>query len=96
MKTPLSKISYTWDKVFKNGPSKICGRQPLRNLKWYGLLKGCLLQIILDPFLNTLLHISHNDAMMKLGRVIPYNPKIYKTHVTHTLSFADIDIFTRN
>ena len=22
-----------WDKVFKNGPSKICGRQPLKNLK---------------------------------------------------------------
>ena len=28
-----------WDKVFKNGPSKICGRQPLENLKWYDLLK---------------------------------------------------------
>ena len=23
-----------WDKVFKNGPSEICGRQPLKNLKW--------------------------------------------------------------
>ena len=22
--------------MFKNGPSKICGRQPLKNLKWYG------------------------------------------------------------
>ena len=28
-----------WDKVFKNGPSKICGRKPLENLKWYDLLK---------------------------------------------------------
>ena len=27
------------NKVFKNGPSKICGRQPLNNLKGYGLLK---------------------------------------------------------
>ena len=26
-----------WDKVFKNGPSKICGMQPLKN-KGYGLL----------------------------------------------------------
>ena len=26
-------------KVFKNGPSKICGRQSLKNLKWYGLPK---------------------------------------------------------
>ena len=45
-----------WDKVFKNGPSKICERQPLKNLKGYGLLKqtislkifkGCLPQIYL-------------------------------------------------
>ena len=28
-----------WDKVFKSGPSTICGRQPLKNLKGYGLLK---------------------------------------------------------
>ena len=33
------KISYLkyfydiWDKTFKNGPSEICGRQPLKNLK---------------------------------------------------------------
>ena len=27
-----------WDKVFKNGPRKICGRQPLKNMKGYGLL----------------------------------------------------------
>ena len=29
-----------WDKVFKNGPSKICGRQPLKYLKRYGLLEA--------------------------------------------------------
>ena len=28
-----------WDKVFKSGPSKVCGRKPLKNLKGYGLLK---------------------------------------------------------
>ena len=27
-----------WDKVFKSGPSKICGRQPLKNLKGWSLL----------------------------------------------------------
>ena len=28
----LHYIAYLiWDKVFKNGPSKICGRQPLKN-----------------------------------------------------------------
>ena len=28
-----------WDKVFKSGLKKFCGRQPLKNLKGYGLLK---------------------------------------------------------
>ena len=60
-----------WDKVFKNGPSKICGGHPIKNLKGYGLVsrtypfklfKGCLLHILLDPFLNTLFHI-----FIKLG-----------------------------
>ena len=25
--------SFIWDKVFKNGPSEICGSQPLKNVK---------------------------------------------------------------
>ena len=29
---------YIRDKVFKNGPSKVCGRQPLKNLKQYSLV----------------------------------------------------------
>ena len=28
-------ISSIWDKVFKNEASKICGREPLKNLKEY-------------------------------------------------------------
>ena len=31
--------NYSWGKVFKGGLSKFCGRQPLKNLKGYGLLK---------------------------------------------------------
>ena len=27
------KANNKWDKVFKNGPNEICGRQPLKNLK---------------------------------------------------------------
>ena len=54
-----------WVRVFKNGPSKISGRHPLKNLKGYGLpqqtislqiFKGRLPQILLGPFLNTLSH----------------------------------------
>ena len=35
----LNNHSSIWGKVFKNGLSKICGRQPLKNLKRSGLLK---------------------------------------------------------
>ena len=35
----INKRCYIWDKVFKNEPSKICGRQSLKNLKSYGLLR---------------------------------------------------------
>ena len=34
------KVNIRQDKVFKNEPSKICGTQPLKNLKEYGLLIG--------------------------------------------------------
>ena len=57
-----------WGKIFKNGPSKICGRRPLKNLKWYmvclnrqyhfSFFKDCLPQILLSSFLNTLSHMS--------------------------------------
>ena len=62
---PVWKENYIWVKVFKNGSSKIFGRQPLKNLQWYGLpsrpyyfkfFKGCLPQILLGSFLNTLTH----------------------------------------
>ena len=45
-----------WLKVFKNGPSKICGIQLSRphHLKFF---KGCCPQILLGPFLNTLIHM---------------------------------------
>ena len=33
---------FKWDKVFKNGPGKICERQPFKNLKGYGQLKQTL------------------------------------------------------
>ena len=42
---------HIWVKVFKNVPNKICGRQPLENLK---LMVCCLPQILLGPYLNTL------------------------------------------
>ena len=61
------EIQNKWNKVFKNGPSKTCGRQTLKNL-WdmvclnrpypFKILKGCHPQILLGPFLNTLSQMS--------------------------------------
>ena len=31
--TIFPKSSIIWGKVFKNGPSEICGKQPLKNMK---------------------------------------------------------------
>ena len=36
----IFKDTSIWDKVFKNGTSKICGRQLLKNLKRYDLPKA--------------------------------------------------------
>ena len=54
-----------WDKVFKSGPSKICGRQPLKKSVLgrpypFKFFKGCLPQILLGPLLNTLSQLFHN------------------------------------
>ena len=43
-----SFLGHKWDRVFKSGPSTICRRQPLKNMKVYGLLKQTVsLQILL-------------------------------------------------
>ena len=50
-----------WDKVFTNGPRKICERQPLKNLSRpypNKFFEGCLPQILLGLFLNTLFHLA--------------------------------------
>ena len=53
-----------WVNVFKNEPSKIYGRQPLKNWKSMVCLKqtiplqGCLPQILLGAFLNNLSHLG--------------------------------------
>ena len=77
-----------WDKVLENGPSKICGKQPYRLFRQYSFkfFKGCLHQILVGPFLNTLTHISfakniNIDHFIKYSysqtRIFPYKNGIY-------------------
>ena len=48
-----------WDKVFRNGPSKICGRHPLKNLKGYGMLKhNVILRISAEAIVFANLNVS--------------------------------------
>ena len=54
----FSSERYTWVRVFKNGPNKICGRQPYNKFEvHFKFFKGCLPQFLLGPFLNTLTHL---------------------------------------
>ena len=48
------KLTTKRDQVFKNEPSKICGRQPLKHLI------GCPPQHFLSPLLNTLSQIKED------------------------------------
>ena len=57
---------YIWIKVFKNGPSKICERQSLKNSSrpyHFKFFKGFLPQILLGPFLNTLAHVKYETIV---------------------------------
>ena len=67
LQSKRSPLSHTWVKVFKNGPSKICGRQPLKKIEviivcpsrpyYIKFFTGCLPLISLGPLLNILTHI---------------------------------------
>ena len=64
-----------WDKVFKNGPRTIYGRQSLKKLNGYDMhksdhpfkfFKGCPPQIFFGPFLNTLSQMIFNPLEFSL------------------------------
>ena len=42
-----------WNEIFKNGPSKICGRQPLKNFEvmWSVILLHVLTKICITTFM---------------------------------------------
>ena len=60
------KVSFIWVKVFKNGPNKICGRQPLKSLKGYGLHKVDFTLSVLEYFVSYFV----SDALPALIRAI--------------------------
>ena len=53
MKATVIRNISIWDKVFKNGPNRICGRQLLKNLKGYCLLNQIVSLQIFERMYST-------------------------------------------
>ena len=81
-----------WVKKFKNEPSKICGKQPLKNLKWYIV---CFLKAssnftwsileYLGQFISTLNNIAKSHGDHSFSTYAKYSEKlIFLTLDTHT------------
>ena len=47
----MSWLPYIWNKVFQSGPSKVCGRKLLKNLKGFGLFRH-------EYFVSYMLHLG--------------------------------------
>ena len=77
-----SNLFHKWDRIFKTGPSQLCGRQPLRNMIFKNLIKQTIsLQIfqrlsstnftwcILEYFVpNINNHIQSKKLVFKEGK----------------------------
>ena len=98
----LVYFSYKWNKVFKNGPSKICGMQPLKMLKWYGLLKriislhfklfkACIPQILLGQFLNNLSQ-SLQENLKNPMRVLQIVVSVFQIYANVTRLVFSVDM----
>ena len=78
-----------WDKVFKNEPSKICGRKPFKNLKSYGLFRHTIS--------NCLKAVFHKFYLVHSWILCPISSSTYDVcskgiASTPTKSFATIII----
>ena len=66
------------EQIIKNGPSKIYGIQNLNESKPYHskFFKGCILQILLGPFLNILSHYMAQKCYMWYFDFLIFNLKV--------------------
>ena len=76
VKPPLKWMNRYMGQSIQEWTSKISGRQPLKRLKWYGLLKlklfeNCLPQILLGSFLNT---VSPYIAQLRQQQFFSHEP----------------------
>ena len=83
-----SSIIDIWDKVFKNGPSKICERYPLKKFKGYGLLSR------LSPTNFTWSILEYFEPFDKVLKMPPYLKK-FKNQVRDEKTDSMILLFHR-
>ena len=76
--------NHIWDKVVKNEPTKIYGREPLSRSYHFKFFKDCLSQILFGPFLNTFFHL-----MLK-NKIFPNNYLIHIKEVTLLEEFLNM------
>ena len=60
----------------KNGPNKICVRQPWKCLSRpypFKFFKGFFPQVLLDPFLNNLFHLHYRCSNSSANQVVNYS-----------------------
>ena len=71
-----------WDKVFKNEPSKICGRQSLKNFTWsvleYFVTNDTLVYVFRRSFRNTIKPSKHWSCCRRLEDV--FRLGLHKTY----------------
>ena len=84
-----------WIKVFMNGPSKICGRQPLKHLNWYDMSKKTTSIQIFSRLSSTNFTWSIleylDPCIFQKSKYLPYDAE-YLTDVI----FADYSIHIHN
>ena len=81
-----------WVNVFKNGSGKICGRQPLKILKWYGLWS------ITSKFLKAVFHkfyLVHSWPIYQFNRMLKKLKKYLKYSIYRFMKYLE-KIWTNN
>ena len=77
--------TYIWVRIFRKGPSKLCGRQLLKNLK------GCFPQILLE-YLNTLSILEYLDpyslVIKSIHKITFYKPSLIRLWMRIWMSFS--------
>ena len=74
-------MRHIWDKVFKNGPSKICGKQPFERLSYTNFTWSILEYFVPYCFMHIRDAIKRKSAKMK-DKELPYQNCGSFTNVT--------------